>query len=244
MGKEQFGKWSFTEEELNRQFEEASRLGQEEFRREPRARRAYYDGNHRTLVLEMLDGSLIVRPVARIQGLSHVRPENISRVVLTEDGDTLQWETLGLDLSVAGLVSGVLGSRAWMAELGRKGGSVTTPAKAAAARANGQKGGRPAKEKVHSSFTLSLEARVYQAQMDLIGATLAGQSHMPTSALAKYEADLTAVKRKGPITLPIARTVGLLITPASPIEPVQSSSLKRTEPEQEDDNNATFPLAA
>jgi general stress protein YciG len=36
-------------------------------------------------------------------------------------------------------------SREWMAEIGRRGGQVTSPAKALAARLNGQKGGRPRK---------------------------------------------------------------------------------------------------
>ena len=49
------------------------------------------------------------------------------------------------DFTVAGLVAGVFGTRAWMAELGRKGGSVTSEAKAAAVRENGKKGGRPRK---------------------------------------------------------------------------------------------------
>jgi len=42
--------------------------------------------------------------------------------------------------------NGVLGSPRWMAGLmGRKGGRARTAAKAAAARANGQRGGRPRK---------------------------------------------------------------------------------------------------
>jgi len=34
-------------------------------------------------------------------------------------------------------------ARKWLAAIGRKGGSATTKAKAAAARRNGRKGGRP-----------------------------------------------------------------------------------------------------
>ena len=55
------------------------------------------------------------------------------------------WEALRVDFSVAGLLAGVFGTRAWMAEVGRRGGRATTEAKAAAARANGAKGGRPKK---------------------------------------------------------------------------------------------------
>jgi len=35
---------------------------------------------------------------------------------------------------------------AWAVALGKRGGKTTTPAKAAAARANGAKGGRPKKD--------------------------------------------------------------------------------------------------
>ena len=38
-------------------------------------------------------------------------------------------------------------ARKWLAAIGRKGGSVTSKAKAAAARKNGRKGGRPRKVK-------------------------------------------------------------------------------------------------
>ena len=44
-----------------------------------------------------------------------------------------------------GLLNGILGTKALMSELARRAGSVTSPAKAAAARVNGAKGGRPRK---------------------------------------------------------------------------------------------------
>jgi len=55
-------------------------------------------------------------------------------------GYGLHWEDLDVDLSVPGLLSGLLGTAGYMA--GRAGRS-TSPAKAAAARANGARGGRP-----------------------------------------------------------------------------------------------------
>jgi len=58
----------------------------------------------------------------------------------------LHWEHLDADLSVPRLVMGIFGSGAWMRELGRKGGSASSAAKRKAARANGRKGGRPAKQ--------------------------------------------------------------------------------------------------
>jgi len=47
---------------------------------------------------------------------------------------------LDVDLSIPGLLSGIFGTKAYMA---RRAGQATSPAKAAAARANGAKGGRP-----------------------------------------------------------------------------------------------------
>ena len=42
-------------------------------------------------------------------------------------------------------MNGIFGTKAWMNELARRAGSVTSPAKAAAARADGAKRGRPRK---------------------------------------------------------------------------------------------------
>ncbi|MGA2169635.1 MAG: hypothetical protein ABSG62_15610 [Terracidiphilus sp.] len=50
---------------------------------------------------------------------------------------------LDVDLYVPALIEGVYGSRRWMAQLGKKGGSARTEAKRKAAKANGAKGGRP-----------------------------------------------------------------------------------------------------
>lgn len=40
-------------------------------------------------------------------------------------------------------MKGALGTKQWMAEIGAAGGRAASPAKAAAARANGALGGRP-----------------------------------------------------------------------------------------------------
>ena len=61
-------------------------------------------------------------------------------------GFNLNWPTLDVDRYVPALVSGIFGTRAWMAiEFARLAGRTRSPTKAAAARANGAKGGRPRK---------------------------------------------------------------------------------------------------
>lgn len=63
------------------------------------------------------------------------------------NGYGLHWESLDADLTVPGLLAGIFGSTAWMRELGRRGGSAASEAKARAARENGRKGGRPRKKR-------------------------------------------------------------------------------------------------
>lgn len=245
MAKQRLENREFTETELDRMFENASRLGEEEFMQGPRARRASYDRNRRALVLEMMGGSLIVRPVAQIQGLSNVRPEDISLVALTEDGDTLQWDNLDLDLSVAGLVSGVLGSSAWMAELGRKGGSVTTDAKASAARINGRKGGRPplmrAAAAAAASNSLIVQAMAVHPDIDHLDIAVRGGSHQSLHDLARYETGLIAAQSPLGRTISIPSAGVLSDKPDFLVHAVASRSGEKLE---EADNNAELALAA
>ena len=57
-------------------------------------------------------------------------------------GYGLHWPQLDEDYSVPGLMNGVFGAAKWLAA---RAGRGTSEAKAAAARANGAKGGRPRK---------------------------------------------------------------------------------------------------
>ena len=70
--------------------------------------------------------------------------EAIAGVQLGARGASLHWEALDVSFSLTGLLAGIFGTRAWMQEVGRRGGSTKSAAKAAAARANGKQGGRPA----------------------------------------------------------------------------------------------------
>jgi len=66
----------------------------------------------------------------------------LSAVEILGAGYGLHWEALDVDVSVPGVLAGLFGTRAFMA---RQAGRVSSVKKAAAARENGAKGGRPRK---------------------------------------------------------------------------------------------------
>ena len=98
-------------------------------------------------MVELTNGCVMGFPTDLVEGLRGAEPDELAEVQVVLDGDGLRWEGLDADLLVRELARGVFGSREWMSEvareLGRRGGRVRSEAKAAAARRNGQKGGRP-----------------------------------------------------------------------------------------------------
>jgi Protein of unknown function (DUF2442) len=111
--------------------------------REPRASLAFYDEPNARLIIHFLNGAIFSVPVNTIEELAPLESEVLAEVTLTPSGKGLRWDTPDIDLSITGLLLGIFGSFSWMAELGHKGGKVKTHKKAAAARENGKKGGRP-----------------------------------------------------------------------------------------------------
>jgi hypothetical protein len=123
---------------------------------EPRAQSVRFHRSSKRLQIELQDGVAVMIPTAFIQGLAGAPAKEIEAVELLADGYALHWPSLDADATVAGLVSGVFGTKQWMRELasgflaqaGRKGGEANTPAKRAAARTNGKLGGRPRKKAI------------------------------------------------------------------------------------------------
>jgi Protein of unknown function (DUF2442) len=145
MAKVKIGPWEIEEDELDRQHLEAQQRGQEQLQTEPQVRSISYDQPKKQFMIALKSGVIVLLPAHLLQGLDRATPEALADVQLGPRGASLHWETLGVSFSLAGLLAGVFGTRAWMQEMGRRGGSATSTAKAAAARLNGKKGGRPAK---------------------------------------------------------------------------------------------------
>ena len=107
---------------------------------EPRAVAARYDRARERVVVELTNGCTFAFPPRLAQGLASATEDQLAQVEVLGSGTGLHWETLDVDLSVPDLLAGLFGTKAYMA--GRA-GQARSPAKAAAARANGAKGGRP-----------------------------------------------------------------------------------------------------
>ncbi len=133
----------WVKQELRANYAKASGAGQRTARTEPRATKATYLSKDEALLIELNNGATFTVPVKLIPGLKRAAPRDIRTVEVLGRGGGLHWENLDLDLSVPALVSSVFEGPTWMAELGRMGGRRSSAAKTAAARKNGQRGGRP-----------------------------------------------------------------------------------------------------
>jgi hypothetical protein len=130
--------------EMDQKIDRALARGRRRAVSEPRATRARYDRRTGRVVVDLTNGCSFVFPARSLQGLAQARDAELADIEILGAGHGLHWPALDTDFTVPGLLMGVFGTRAWMAsELARRAGQSKSPAKAAAARANGRKGGRP-----------------------------------------------------------------------------------------------------
>lgn len=109
---------------------------------EPRAKAARFDRQLGRIVVDLTNGCTFAFPPRLAQGLESASDDELEQLEILGAGYGLHWDALDVDLSIPGLLAGIFGTAAYM---GRRAGQAKTPAKAAAARANGAKGGRPRK---------------------------------------------------------------------------------------------------
>ncbi|HEX6747456.1 MAG TPA: DUF2442 domain-containing protein [Longimicrobium sp.] len=109
---------------------------------EPRAVKAWYDPQRKLVMFEMKNGCVFGFPQHLGDGIETATPEQLAAVEVLIGGDGIGWEELDAHISVPGLLYYLLNVKEWYAKWL---GSAKSEAKAAAARENGKKGGRPRK---------------------------------------------------------------------------------------------------
>ncbi|MDE1995634.1 MAG: DUF2442 domain-containing protein [Rhizobiaceae bacterium] len=128
-----------TDEELA----QAKRRWEAERAERPIPSSVHFDAPSERVVVDFTNGASFIFPARSLEGLEKASAEELAEVTLQGEIG-LHWETLDVDYTIAGLMSGIFGTKAFM-DARRRGGKSRSEAKVAASRANGAKGGRPRK---------------------------------------------------------------------------------------------------
>jgi hypothetical protein len=133
---------NLTDEEIDRIVEESRKNRTNDAHLvEPWAVKAWYDAENDLVMVQIRNGCVFGFPPREGQGIENATPEQLAKVSIEESGgEAVHWEELDADISVPGIMFDLLNVRGWYAKWL---GSATSEAKAAAARENGKKGGRP-----------------------------------------------------------------------------------------------------
>jgi hypothetical protein len=133
-------------------FATATRRATARLNQSPGVVKACVDLQEARVVLELNTGLVMAFPIQAIEGLSQAAPSDLQDINISPTGLGVHFPALDVDLYIPSLLQGFMGTRQWMAaQMGHTGGKATTPAKVAAARANGKLGGRPKKLKLAAS---------------------------------------------------------------------------------------------
>ncbi len=153
------GKWTYTDEEFDRMYDEAKRRSEKEEMIEVRARSARYDKASNRVVLDLSNGATFIFPCDRVEGLSVAAPKDLAEVELWGDGTALHWEKLDVDFSVSGIVAGIFGTKAWMRELANARERSGLKAKRRPALADGKPGFKHTKSQINKTVSRKRQNR-------------------------------------------------------------------------------------
>ncbi len=121
------GKFEVDEDELERQFIEATERGKKFLAESPKVSKARFDSETKRLVLDLDNGATLIVPTENIQGLRGAADKDLSEIELLLERTTLHWEKLDVDFRVLSLMNGVFGTKKWMSELNAKSNANNTP---------------------------------------------------------------------------------------------------------------------
>jgi hypothetical protein len=94
-------------------------------------------------VITLDGGCEFAFPTDLAEGLANMPRSKLATIQVSPNGLGLHWPLLDADLYVPSLIEGAFGSRRWMEQIGKIGGSSRSSIKTQASRENGRRGGRP-----------------------------------------------------------------------------------------------------
>jgi hypothetical protein len=125
------------------------KAGEEARRATPHAVAVSYNSAAQIYTLSMLAGGVLSFTVSQVPEIAGATPEQLANVELWPSGGSIRWPQLDMDISITGLVMDIVAGEGWRAAyrsiLLQEARATKTPKRAAAARENGLKGGRPRK---------------------------------------------------------------------------------------------------
>ena len=128
------------------EFEAANARAAARLRKATCATKVRYERKRDRVVVGLNTGIEITFRPRDAQGLERAKPDQLDTVEISPTGLGIHFPKLDADIYLPALLEGLLGSKRWFAaEYGKRGGSVSSTAKATAARRNGKLGGRPRK---------------------------------------------------------------------------------------------------
>jgi hypothetical protein len=104
---------------------------------------ARYDPKQEAITLKFRGGGSMIIPRRILVELDRAPRSRLEAIGVSPAGDALSWRALNVDIYVPGLVERAFGTRLFAAATGQRGGQRRSKVKAAAAKVNGAKGGRP-----------------------------------------------------------------------------------------------------
>jgi hypothetical protein len=126
------------------ELEAANRRAGAKLRRIPCATNVHYERKRDRVVIGLSTGIEVAFRPRDAQGIARAKPDQLDTIEISPSGLGIHFPKLDADIYLPALLEGFFGSKRWIAaEHGKIGGSVSTKAKADAARRNGKLGGRP-----------------------------------------------------------------------------------------------------